>query len=195
MLVFKRYVSPALLLILVTGPLWQASQSLPVTDEGRVTNSCVLHAHTLLQNITNTLSRKDLFSGINCEKQGVDLNMETETPSVCAPKGLTCAGVIMSQFNKESCLKNIREDLSYYYRFLAAQLDPDSFRSILCSLRELMEGCFAMPLPTDLSMDQASADRTYNDRLSLCKMFKGFQVRAITLNRVLAYMNSGEHTK
>ncbi|XP_068197079.1 interleukin-12 subunit alpha [Antennarius striatus] len=194
--VVKLYISPALLLMLVTSPLWRVSQSLPVKvkGQGQATDTCVLYAHALLKNITNVLSQEDLYSGINCTKQGIALNTDTNTPSACAPKGSSCSGIILSLFDQESCLKNITEDLRHYYRFLAAQPDPDSLRSVLSTLRELMEKCFTLSLPTDLSMDKASADRTYNDRLRLCKVLKGFQVRTITINRVLAYMNSGEHT-
>lgn len=41
---------------------------------------------------------------------------------------------------------------------------------------------------------KAAADRpsTFDERLRLCKVLKGFQVRTITINRVIAYMNSGD---
>lgn len=36
---------------------------------------------------------------------------------------------------------------------------------------------------------------SFDDRLSLCKTLKGFHVRAITMNRALAYIASGDHRK
>lgn len=113
---FSSDFSPALLLLVFISPLWQVSQPLPVTTKGPMTDHCVLYARILLQNITYTLSQvglqhqtitvifnlcrsfigywkfvllcpqNQLFTGINCTKQSVELNMETNTPSVCAPK-------------------------------------------------------------------------------------------------------------
>ncbi|KAM9349936.1 interleukin-12 subunit alpha-like [Symphorus nematophorus] len=176
------YISPALLLLVLTCPLWQLSQSVPVMSKGPMTDTCVLYARTLLQNITDTLyTQKNLFSGFDCEKQSVELNMETDTMSVCTPK--------------EACLTNIGEDLRHYYKFLAAQPAADSLP--ILRLRELMENCFAWSLPKDMAAEEAAADRpsTFDDRLSLCKVLKGFHVRTITINRAISYLNSGEHTK
>ncbi|XP_037644417.1 interleukin-12 subunit alpha-like [Sebastes umbrosus] len=193
----KLYFTPALLLLVLSCP--QISQSVPVMSKGPVTDSCVFYAQTLLQNITDTLMQNDLFSGIDCTEQSMELNTETNTPSVCAPKESTCSGIVKSEFDQESCLTNIREDLRHHYKLLAAQPDPNSLLAptVLFSLRELMENCFTWSLPTDLPTKEAAADRpsTYDERLSLCKVLKGFQVRSITINRVMAYMNSGEHTK
>ncbi|XP_071347947.1 interleukin-12 subunit alpha [Trachinotus anak] len=195
--------TPALLLLVLSCPLWQLSQSLPTMRKGPVKDSCVLYAQTLLQNITEALSQNELFSGINCTQQSVELNMQTNTPYVCAPKGSTCSGPAQSEFDQESCLTNIGEDLRLYYKFLAAQPDPDRLLhpTVLVSLRELMENCFTWSLSADLASEQdlkmAAADHqsTYDERLSLCKVLKGFQVRTITINRVIGYMNSSEYTK
>ncbi|XP_045907443.1 interleukin-12 subunit alpha [Micropterus dolomieu] len=195
----KLYFTPALLLLVLACPLWQVSQSLPVMTKGPMMDSCVLYARTLLENITDALTQNNLFSGIDCKKQSVELNMETSTPSVCAPKESTCSGIVKSEFDQEMCLTNIRKDLHHYYKFLAAQPDPDSLLgpTVLFSLRELMENCFTWSLPTNMASKEVAVDRpsTYDERLSLCKVLKGFQVRTVTINRVLAYMNSGEHTK
>ncbi|XP_030259320.1 uncharacterized protein LOC115572938 isoform X2 [Sparus aurata] len=194
----KLYFSPALLLLVLFCPLWQVSQSLPVLSKGPMTDSCVSSARTLLLNITDTLAQNNLFSGIDCTKQSVELNTETNTASVCAPKESTCSGTLKSEFNQDSCLTNIGEDLHHYYKFLAAQPDPQRVlaQSVLLSLKELMN-CFAWSLPTDVASDMAAAGRpsSFEERLTLCKVLKGFQVRTITINRAIAYMYSGEHTK
>lgn len=46
---------------------------------------------------------------------------------------------------QESCLRNIREDLRHYYKFLAGQFSPESSlrTSLLLSLKELMEVIYA----------------------------------------------------
>ncbi|XP_034412069.1 interleukin-12 subunit alpha [Cyclopterus lumpus] len=191
------YFTPALLLLVLTCA--QVSQSVPVMSKGPLTESCVLHAQALLQNITETLTQNQLFTGIDCTKESVELNMETKTPSVCAPKESTCAGVVKATFDQESCLTNIGEDLHHYYNFLDAQPNPDNrlALTVLFSLREIMENCFPRSLPTDLVSKEAATVRPspYDERLHLCKVLKGFQVRSVTINRALAYMNSGEHTK
>uniref|UniRef100_A0A8C2ZYG8 Interleukin 12A n=1 Tax=Cyclopterus lumpus TaxID=8103 RepID=A0A8C2ZYG8_CYCLU len=179
---FLSDFTPALLLLVLTCA--QVSQSVPVMSKGPLTESCVLHAQALLQNITETLTQNQLFTGIDCTKESVELNMETKTPSVCAPKESTCAGVVKATFDQESCLTNIGEDLHHYYNFLDAQPNPDNrlALTVLFSLREIMEAATVRPSP-------------YDERLHLCKVLKGFQVRSVTINRALAYMNSGEHTK
>ncbi|XP_041805812.1 interleukin-12 subunit alpha-like [Chelmon rostratus] len=196
MALVKLYLSPALLLLVLSCPLWQPSHSLPVMNKGPMTDSCVSYARTLLQNITHALTQNNLFSGIDCAKQSMELNVGTNTPSVCAPKESTCSGIVKSEFDQESCVANIGQDLHHYYKFIAAQPDPDSLLgpSVLFSLRELMQNCFTWS--ADMASEEA-VDRpgTYDERLSLCKVLKGFHARTITINRVIAYMNSGEHTK
>ncbi|XP_060939588.1 interleukin-12 subunit alpha [Limanda limanda] len=190
----KLYIPAALLLLVLSCPLWHVGQSLPMMGKGPVTDSCVSHARTLLLNITDVLAQ-DLFNGTECSKRGVELNMATDTPSVCAPKGSTCTGTTKAEFDQKSCLENIGEDLRHYYKFLAAH--PKGLLELTVQLRVLMENCFPWSLSTDLASKQAPTDSpsTFDERLSLCKVLKGFHVRTITINRALGYMNSGEHTK
>uniref|UniRef100_A0A3Q2W9Y4 Interleukin-12 subunit alpha-like n=1 Tax=Haplochromis burtoni TaxID=8153 RepID=A0A3Q2W9Y4_HAPBU len=177
----KLYFTPALLLLVLTCPLWQISQSVPLMG---MQDSCVLYARTLLQNITDVLNQKTLFSGIDCTKQNMELYKKTSTPSACAPQGSACSEITTSGFDQSSCLKNIREDLKYYDEFLAAQ----PVGTLLFSLRELMKVCDCTQLLSFLLT-------SFDQRLHLCKVLKGFQVRAITINRVIAYMTSDEYTK
>lgn len=50
-------VSPALLLLLLTCPVWQPGQSLPISEKSSVSDSCVLQARNLLESITRTLEQ------------------------------------------------------------------------------------------------------------------------------------------
>lgn len=102
-------VSRADSLLLLACPLGQLAQALPLT--GRVSDRCVSHAQALLHNITATLAKvgnavawggvgggvhrltpspaglqKELFSGIDCTKQSLELHQETQTASACSPK-------------------------------------------------------------------------------------------------------------
>uniref|UniRef100_H3C7F8 Interleukin-12 subunit alpha n=1 Tax=Tetraodon nigroviridis TaxID=99883 RepID=H3C7F8_TETNG len=190
------YLSSAALLLMFTCPLWQLSQALPLTDGGPVSDQCVLQAQMFLRNITETLSKKELFSGIDCTKQSMEFNRESQTATVCTPKGLTCSGTTQSEFNKISCLKNIREDLHYYYSFLSAQPDADRLlhTTVLASLRELMQQkCFVWEFRKLEEKNVAGNHQSsYDERLKLCIVLRGFQVRIVTINRAVQYMNAGE---
>ncbi|MED6253743.1 hypothetical protein ATANTOWER_032507 [Ataeniobius toweri] len=198
MTLMKLYFTPVLLLLALSCPVWVVSRSLPVTDKGQMDNSCVFYARMLLGNITNALTLPQLFSGINCTSQNMELNLETRTPTVCSPQGSTCSGITTSAFDQESCIMDIGRDLSHYYKFLSAQPDPDRLlgSSVLYSLRELMKNCFTSSLPTHLISNEAlvKVSNHFDERLSLCKVMKGFQVRTITINRAIGYMDLGEHT-
>ncbi|XP_068427583.1 interleukin-12 subunit alpha [Clinocottus analis] len=184
----------ALLLLVLTCP--QVSRSVPVRTDAALPESCVSYAQTLLHNITDTLIQNKLFSGIDCTAQSVELNTDTDTPSACAPKESTCSGKVKSTFDQESCLFNIGEDLRHYYKFLVAQPEADS-RLLLSGLTEIMKNCFPRSLTAELASREAAAERpsSYDERLSLCKVLKGFQVRSITMSRAIAYMSAGDHRR
>ncbi|KAK7945660.1 hypothetical protein WMY93_001388 [Mugilogobius chulae] len=179
--------------------IWHGGFALPITKI--VTDICVLSAQELLDNIGDALTpdmtlQENLFKGINCTQQSVDLNTENNTPTECAPLGISCSGESKSQFNEERCMESIMKDLHHYYKILSAHPDPDRFLStVLLRLRKLMMNCFAWTIPEDLNESSSETPSRYDDRLSLCKKMKGFQIRTITINRALGYMKSGEHNK
>uniref|UniRef100_A0A668V897 Zmp:0000001127 n=1 Tax=Oreochromis aureus TaxID=47969 RepID=A0A668V897_OREAU len=162
----KLYFTPALLLLVLTCPLWQVSQSVPLMAKEPMRESCVLYARTLLQNITDVLNQKTLFSGIDCMKQNMELYKNTSTPSA------------------------------------KSKMMFDIYCGCACCvfrLRELMEVCdylfiFKSSLISHF-FAAANLGTSFDQRLHLCKVLKGFQVRAITINRVIAYMTSDEYTK
>uniref|UniRef100_A0A3B3UM33 Uncharacterized LOC106948971 n=1 Tax=Poecilia latipinna TaxID=48699 RepID=A0A3B3UM33_9TELE len=179
--------TPVLLLLALSCPAWVVSRSLPLTPSGQMTDSCVFYARMLLENVTNLLTR--MFSGLNCTRHNMQLNLKTNTSTVCSPQGSVCSGETTSAFDRESCLKDIGTDLSYYYNVLSSQ--PDSDGTLGSSLLPQS--------PNDASVFlQASVDHSstngFNQRKLLCKIMKGFHVRTITINRAIGYMNLGEHT-
>uniref|UniRef100_A0A3B3YDV2 IL-12A n=1 Tax=Poecilia mexicana TaxID=48701 RepID=A0A3B3YDV2_9TELE len=183
----KLSFTPVLLLLALSCPAWVVSRSLPLTPSGQMTDSCVFYARMLLENVTNLLAPDDpvvVLMGF-CK--------------LFVPQGSVCSGETTSAFDRESCLKDIGTDLSYYYNVLSSQPDSDGTlgSSVLLPLRELMENCFSSSL-TDLSSKEASVDHSstngFNQRKLLCKIMKGFHVRTITINRAIGYMNLGEHT-
>uniref|UniRef100_A0A3Q2CPB5 Interleukin 12A n=1 Tax=Cyprinodon variegatus TaxID=28743 RepID=A0A3Q2CPB5_CYPVA len=181
--IYDLYLTPTLLLLALCCSLWEVSHSMPVNNNKGETVSCVFYARTLLENITDLLMQPQLFSGINCTRQNMELISETNTPTVCSPTNSTCSGIITPAFDKDKCVKDMGNDLIHYYRYLSAQPDPDSIigPSVLHSLRELMEAL----------VERSS---NYNERLSLCKVLKGFQVRTVTINRAISYLNHIKHT-
>ncbi|PWA25154.1 hypothetical protein CCH79_00005280, partial [Gambusia affinis] len=195
-------------------PAWVVSRSLPPMPNGQMTDSCVFYARTLLENITNLLAPDDpvgdlvkveflrccrcvwgaeplcsqqtrMFSGMNCTRHNMELNLETRTPTVCSPQGSVCSGETTSAFDRESCMSDIGKDLSHYYKVLSIQPDSDGTlgSSILLPLRELMEAPVVH-----------SSTNGFNQRQRLCKIMKGFHARTITINRAIGYMNLSEHT-
>ncbi|XP_008332193.1 interleukin-12 subunit alpha [Cynoglossus semilaevis] len=198
MSLLKLCFTPALLLLGLSCSLWQISQALPMKTTARVTDSCVLHAHTLLQNISGALTQNKLFSGIDCSKQSVELNSETNTTFDCTPTGLTCSGDTKSTFDQDSCLDSIVKDLHFYYQFLTSHPDPDSLLgpTVLLSIRELVKKCFTWST-ADFALTQAVEDHstTFDQRLRLCKVLRGFQIRTITINRAIGYMHAEENQK
>uniref|UniRef100_A0A665TII7 Zmp:0000001127 n=1 Tax=Echeneis naucrates TaxID=173247 RepID=A0A665TII7_ECHNA len=185
----KLYFSPALVLLMVSCLLWQHGKSLTIPRK-HLTHQCVLDAAKLLKNITNVLSKDELFRGINCTTQSVELSTTTNTAFLCSPKVLSETRIFHME---ESCLTNIEEDLRQYYKFLATHPEP----TLLIELRQFMEDCFPWSLFSELPSAQAAAvrDSTFNERQRLCKVLKGFHVRTITINRAFAYINSFEHNK
>uniref|UniRef100_A0A3B5KR56 Interleukin-12 subunit alpha n=1 Tax=Xiphophorus couchianus TaxID=32473 RepID=A0A3B5KR56_9TELE len=196
----KLYFTPVLLLLALSCPAWVVSRSLPPMPNGQMTGSCVFYARTLLENITNLLTR--MFSGMNCTRHNMELNLKTRTPTVCSPQGSVCSGETTSAFDRETCMSDIGKDLSHYYKVLSALPDSDGTlgSSVLLPLKELMEVCQSLsPVLNDAfvflqaSVGHSSANG-FNQRQRLCKIMKGFQVRTITINRAIGYMSLGEHT-
>uniref|UniRef100_A0A8C5DHL3 Interleukin-12 subunit alpha-like n=1 Tax=Gouania willdenowi TaxID=441366 RepID=A0A8C5DHL3_GOUWI len=196
----KLYFTPALLQLMFACTCWQVGQSRPTcqastdNDQELITHSYAVKAQSFLRTITETLEKKHLFSGIDCSKQNIELLVKSSTPSLCAPKGSTCSGTVESNFNQDSCVMEIRKDLKQYYDFLIAQQDPDNVLArILPSLTDLMKFSAFNTSPDQwaaTSVAFANSSSTYDARLSLCKVLKGFQVRAITINRAIGYIRS-----
>ncbi|XP_032421823.1 uncharacterized protein LOC116721905 [Xiphophorus hellerii] len=195
--------TPVLLLLALSCPAWVVSRSLPPMPNGQMTDSCVFYARTLLENITNLLAPDDptrMFSGMNCTRHNMELNLKTRTPTVCSPQGSVCSGETTSAFDRESCMSDIGKDLSHYYKVLSALPDSDGTlgSSVLLPLKDLMENCFRSSNPTAWNSAEApvghSSTNGFNQRQRLCKIMKGFHVRTITINRAIGYMSLGEHT-
>lgn len=57
--------------------------------------------------------------------------------------------------------------------------------------------CALMPSPPAFQDDAPKSwgENTFNNRQEMCKIIRGFYARAITINRAMGYIASGEHRK
>ncbi|XP_021445423.1 interleukin-12 subunit alpha [Oncorhynchus mykiss] len=206
----KLYFATWLLLVALTCSLWHVNMSSPVVSRNRpITDNCLTTAQTLLWNITDALAQEHLFKGINCTDQGMELNTRTQTVQVCAPKTKstqqhsTCSRVTNVKFDQDKCLRNIEEDLRCYSDMLQA-IDPKLLGpNVLQSLGEIKETCFPLSLLGVWSSQQdtqgcrptqgTANQNSFDERVHLCKVLKGLQVRTVTINRIIGYIHAGEH--
>ncbi|KAG7457036.1 hypothetical protein MATL_G00242230 [Megalops atlanticus] len=159
---------------------------------------CVSYSRALLDNVREALRPGDLFRGINCTEQNMELNTRTKTVSACEPRSRqhsSCPGYRGTKFNQRECLLNIMEDLQYYRSVLLAYPGHAQGSTLVSVIDELMEHCFTSSAPNGASAIMASPGpgNTFDERLKLCRVLKGFQVRAITINRVMGYIASGDY--
>ncbi|XP_043114787.1 interleukin-12 subunit alpha isoform X2 [Puntigrus tetrazona] len=142
----------------------------------------------------------DLFSSFNCTDLEAQMIPHTLTVSVCQPNAsddkASCSR--SSSFSEAECLTNIRADLRYYdamldsYRPSKTDLSPvkTDTKALLDCLNEKCESADG-----EFPKWDVWSGSSFDDRLSLCKILKGFHIRAITMNRALGYIGSGEHRK
>ncbi|XP_071377094.1 interleukin-12 subunit alpha [Centroberyx affinis] len=202
---FNLYFTSCALLLAVC---WRASTGIPVpTPLSLSAEKCALCStlsKALLQNITQLLNNEELFHGVRCPDQTV-VNNKAETALTCAPiltQISSCTAQNISPFSESKCLEKIMKDLAYYaaviqsYQLItateAALLDPT-----LEIIQRLLEKCFLMPAgereSSEENVSQMWGNESYNNRLEMCKVMKGFHIRTITINRAMGYISSGDH--
>lgn len=65
----------------------------------------------------------------------------------------------------------------------------------MCVLSPHVNDGVSFIIPLLFSKAAADRPRSYDERLRLCKVLRGFQIRTVTINRAIAYISSGEHTQ
>uniref|UniRef100_A0A673H6Q1 Interleukin-12 subunit alpha-like n=1 Tax=Sinocyclocheilus rhinocerous TaxID=307959 RepID=A0A673H6Q1_9TELE len=138
---------------------------------------CSAAARSLLSSLSHIMQKSYYF-----------MIPHTLTASVCQPSGSA----------HTECLRNIRADLSYYdvmlssYRPSETDLSPvkTATKGLMNCLNENCEAADG-----EFPQWRVWSGSSFDDRLSLCKTLKGFHIRAITVNRALGYIGSGEHRK
>lgn len=65
--------------------------------------------------------------------------------------------------------------------------------AVVCVLSPHVNDGKSFVIPLLVCKVATDRPRSYNERLRLCKVLRGFQLRTVTINRAIAYMSSGEH--
>uniref|UniRef100_A0A3Q3BN92 Interleukin-12 subunit alpha n=1 Tax=Kryptolebias marmoratus TaxID=37003 RepID=A0A3Q3BN92_KRYMA len=160
---------------------WRRSCALPLAAPSADGAQCAALFRSLLLNITDLLT-----------------TMTTNS---------SCVRQKDSAFSESDCRRSITKDLAYYdtaiQSYLESQLHrPDEedalLRPTLTVVKELRKSCSTTANGEEDSTEEA-ADMWKNDsftnRQKMCKMMRGFYVRAITINRAMGYISSGDHRK
>ncbi|XP_068440240.1 interleukin-12 subunit alpha [Clinocottus analis] len=204
------FSSCVLLLFLMSS---RPATGLPVRAQGAGTcGDCALLFRNLLRNITQLLSGVStdvLCFGIVSDR--MTARSPSDTVLACAPtltQNSSCMMQRNSSFSESECLRNIRKDLSFYAAAIQSYLrsplrNPGEEVALLSPTLEMMQSlrksCSLMPDGESDSLEEAAEPKweadAYSNRLKMCKMMRGFHVRAITINRALGYISSGDHRK
>ncbi|KAM9318686.1 interleukin-12 subunit alpha [Pholidichthys leucotaenia] len=131
-----------------------------------------------------------------------------ETVQTCAPnlsQNSKCVVERNSSFNESECVRNIMGDLVHYGAAIRSYFthpmknetaETELLRPTLGTIDSLKESCFQTS--GDTSENETAkmwGNSSFDNRVRMCKMIKGFYVRAITINRALGYITSGDHKK
>ncbi|KAL7876588.1 hypothetical protein AOLI_G00115510 [Acnodon oligacanthus] len=181
--------------LLLFSSLWQLSAPSPVGSHVPSLHldgsSCKGLARSMLWNVTAALKDDQLFRGLNCTDQSAELDLRTQTLAVCVPQNSKCSDSGDFTFDQDKCLQSVLEDLRQYRATFKAYSDRSHIleQSVLRSIEDLMQNCFSATL-TDSSQPLVCMKHknSFMGRLKLCKVLKAFQIRAVTINRVLNHV-------
>ncbi|XP_055051744.2 interleukin-12 subunit alpha [Misgurnus anguillicaudatus] len=202
--IMKYLIVFSVVVALVTGT--------PVPSNIHKCTDCSKLARSLLTNLSHVMDKgpkdnENLFAGFNCTELAIQMNEFTQTGVVCQPNTspkVSCVNQRNSTFSETECLRNIRDDLCYYNDLLNSymknvkQAEKD-LNPVVNTSKDLVT-CLQQSYPhvsaeRTLPKGTVWVDLPFGDRVSLCKKLKGFHVRAITINRALSYIASGDHRK
>ncbi|XP_020357997.1 interleukin-12 subunit alpha [Oncorhynchus kisutch] len=197
---FYLYFTSCMLLLAL---FCQVSMGTPVrTPRSLDTEKCGQCAdlsRELVKNVRKLLDNENLFGGLNCSEQRVEVNSKTQTVLACEPntdRNTRCSGQRNTTFSESACLRNIRADLGHYAASLQAYKQAD-LSSTVQDTKNLLNNCPSTQ--GDPSSHVADAKLTsgnsVDQRVHLCKLLKGFHLRVITISRAMGYISAGDHRK
>ncbi|XP_030599980.1 interleukin-12 subunit alpha [Archocentrus centrarchus] len=201
------YLASCALLLLTLN--WRTSTGLPVPAPSPGTDDqCSDLYRRLLLNISNALSSGTLSYGIPSEK--VEVRGAGETVLACAPTQTQNSNCMMQRnfsFSESECLKNIMKDLAYYGDAIQSYLEhplksPNKEAELLNPIVEIIQSLTKNCFPQQNGENQSTKEDakvwgndSFTNRLEMYKMMRGFHIRAITINRAIGYIASGDHRK
>ncbi|XP_064157606.1 interleukin-12 subunit alpha [Anguilla rostrata] len=184
-----------LLLAALSPYVWRVTLGTPLKPAQKLDVQCVTLSRALLTDVTRALARDELFEGFNCTEQSMAVNTALSACEPSAGQDGGCSSTQSIRFNKDECLRNIKVDLEYHQDKLFAYQRKDLEDTVLTAIQNLLKKCdfpsgswpsSAVTTPSSPQPSRSSFD--FDARLSLCRELKGFQVRSVTINRIMGYM-------
>nr|XP_019587487.1 PREDICTED: interleukin-12 subunit alpha [Rhinolophus sinicus] len=195
------------------------ARNLPITTPGPGTFQCLYHSQNLLKAVSNMLQKaRRTLEFYSCTPEEIDHGAitkdKTSTVEACLPLELsTNESCLVSReisFNgsclasrKASsvmtlCLSSIYEDLKMYqveFKAINAKLLMDPMRQIildqnmLAAIDELMQALNSNreTVPQKPSLEELDF---YKTKDKLCILLHAFRIRAVTIDRMMSYLNS-----
>ncbi|XP_077398003.1 interleukin-12 subunit alpha isoform X1 [Festucalex cinctus] len=197
--------------LLVTSALkWRTSTSLPMRAQQQECAKCSELFASLLSNIRGLFSNNVTCYGLMFKR--VIVSSSAETVRACAPnvqQNSSCMPQRSTAFSESECVTSIMKDVAHYDALIGSYLkaklkNPEEETALLSTTREIihnLKSCFLSVNGGMSSTEEATTSHTWDDndsfknRLNMCKMLRGFHMRAITINRAMGYMSSGDHRK
>ncbi|XP_054901548.1 interleukin-12 subunit alpha [Poeciliopsis prolifica] len=187
---------------------WRTSTGLPLPPSANNSAQCASLFRSLLLSVKEVLKSEDLcFSLIKSSEMPLRSSETVRTCSPASTQSSGCSTLINSSFSENECVMNIMRDLAYYRTAIETYLKTPLHRPeteipllspTLGIIRDLRENCS----PKETGEHNPSEDApgrwgntSYANRQKMCKMMRGFHVRAITINRAVGYISSGDFRK
>ncbi|XP_061683728.1 interleukin-12 subunit alpha [Syngnathoides biaculeatus] len=196
--------------LLLTSTLkWRTSTSLPVHNQlsAEECANCSALLKSLLADITGLLGGIVCY-GIPSDKAIV--SSSAETVQACAPsvqQNSNCMVQRNTSFSERECVTSIMKDMTHYEALIQSYLtlrlrSPTEEKAILSTTLEIirsLKNCFQRVNGGMNSAEEVTSrlwgDNSFTNRCEMCEMMRGFHIRAVTINRAMGYIFSGDHWK
>ncbi|XP_056139658.1 interleukin-12 subunit alpha [Lampris incognitus] len=179
---------------LLVAAQWRVGAGSPVRAPLSLDAQCPSLARSLLHNIRQLLiNDSSTFHETICSNETLELKNNTETVLVCTPH-LTQDAACMRQrntlFSESDCVGSIMKDLAHYAGALQSYLNDMFHRSRKDLFQSTLDNIQSLQKPR---WSQNWTNQSYDNRQKMCKLMRGFHIRAITINRAMSYISSGDH--
>ncbi|KAL2804617.1 interleukin-12 subunit alpha isoform 2 [Daubentonia madagascariensis] len=183
------------------------ARNLPGATPGPGVFHCLQHSQNLLRAVSTTLQKaRQTLEFYSCTSEEIDhediTKDKTSTVRACLPLELTKSGSCLTSrkisFMMTLCLSSIYEDLKMYqveFKAMNAKLLMDPKRQIfldqnmLAVIDELIQ---ALNFNSETVPQKSSLEELdfYKTKIKLCILLHAFRIRAVTIDRVMSYLNS-----